>query len=154
MAYEFDSPVRDSAAGESAPWRIDVEGFRLSREGVEVRVEPKVFDLLALLVQNRQRVVSKTELLDTLWPKEHVGDAVLPRCVAVARKTLGDTRALQAVIQTIHGRGYRFVADTREVAERLVDGGQLAWPLNRRPCRRRRRWVDLAWGSPRNEKRP
>ena len=118
MLYEFDCPTRDSPGGESTPWTLDVEGFRLfrGREKVEVRIEPKVFDLLALLVQNRQRVIPKTELLDTLWPNEHVGDAVLPRCVAAARKALGDTRVLQAVIQTVHGRGYRFIADTREVA--------------------------------------
>ena len=116
MAYEFHSTPLASSSGDASPWIFDVDAFRLSRADEEVRLEPKVFALLALLVANRERVISKTELLDTLWPGEHVGDAVLPRCVAAARKALGDTRSLQAVIQTVHGRGYRFVAKTREVA--------------------------------------
>ena len=135
MAYEFDSPTRDSPGSEPTPWTLDVEGFRLFRGSEEVRVEPKVFDLLALLVQNRQRVISKTELLDTLWPNEHVGDAVLPRCVAAARKTLGDTRVLQAVIQTVHGRGYRFVANVREVA--LPSADSAATPAQNSDVRQR-----------------
>jgi len=115
MAFEFDCPI--AGEGGSGRWLLDSESFRLSRAGEEVRIEPKVFDFLVLLVANRDRVMSKTELLDTLWPNEHVSDAVLPRCVAAARKLFGDSRSLQAVIQTVHGRGYRFVAETREVAE-------------------------------------
>ncbi len=125
IAYEFESP--DSADGDAGSWTLDSENFRLSHAGTQVRVEPKVFDFLVLLVVNRDRVMSKTELLDTLWPDEHVGDAVLPRCVAAARKMLGDTRSRQAVIQTLHGRGYRFVAQTREVGvSAFEDAGRLA----------------------------
>jgi DNA-binding winged helix-turn-helix (wHTH) protein/tetratricopeptide (TPR) repeat protein len=116
VAYEFHSTPLTSSSGDASPWILDVDAFRLSRADEEVRLEPKVFAVLALLVANRERVISKTELLDTLWPGEHVSDAVLPRCVAAARKALGDTRSLQAIIQTVHGRGYRFVAKTREVA--------------------------------------
>ena len=89
---------------------LDEETYQLRRRGRLVRIEPKVFDVLLLLVRNRERVVSKHELLDTLWPGEAVSDSVLPRCIAAARRALRDDRSRQKLIQTVHGRGYRFVA--------------------------------------------
>ncbi len=65
------------------------------------------------LVTNAERVVSKDELLGALWPGEHVSESVLPRCITVARKALGDDPNAQRMIQTVHGRGYRFVGDVR-----------------------------------------
>ena len=65
------------------------------------------------LVTNAERVVSKDELLGRLWPGEHVSESVLPRCITVARKALGDDPNAQRMIQTVHGRGYRFVGDVR-----------------------------------------
>ncbi len=61
------------------------------------------------LVTNGERVVSKDELLGNLWPGEHVSESVLPRCITLARKALGDDPGAQRLIQTVHGRGYRFV---------------------------------------------
>jgi len=78
-----------------------------------VRIEPKVFDVVRYLIAHAERVVSKDELLGQLWPGEHVSESVLPRCITVARKTLGDDPTAQRVIQTVHGRGYRFVAPLR-----------------------------------------
>ena len=93
---------------------LDDALYQVRRRGRAVRIEPKVFDVLAYLIEHRDRVVPKHELLDTLWPGEAVSDSVLPRCIAAARRAIGDTRARQAMVATVHGRGYRFVADLEE----------------------------------------
>jgi len=96
-------------------FELDDGLYQLRRGSGVVKLEPKVFDVLAHLIRHRDRVVSKDELLETLWPGEFVSESVLPRCVTAARKALGDARREAAFIATIHGRGYRFLA---EVAER------------------------------------
>ena len=90
---------------------IDPATFELRRKNRPVKIEPRVFDVLMHLIEHRARVVTKHELLDALWPGEAVSDSVLPRCIAAARRAVGDTRSRQRVIQTVHGRGYRFVAN-------------------------------------------
>jgi predicted ATPase/DNA-binding winged helix-turn-helix (wHTH) protein len=92
---------------------LDEARFELRRRGAVVKVEPKTFDVLAYLVRSGDRVVSKDELLDALWPGQAVSESVLPKCVAAARRAVGDTRTPGAVIRTVHGRGYRFVAPLR-----------------------------------------
>jgi DNA-binding winged helix-turn-helix (wHTH) protein/tetratricopeptide (TPR) repeat protein len=92
---------------------LDETLYELRRAGHVVKTEPRVFDVLAFLLRHRDRVVSKDELLDALWPGEAVSESVLPRCVAAARRAVGDDRSAQRVIQTVHGRGYRFVAALR-----------------------------------------
>ncbi len=94
-------------------FELDEGLYELRQNGSVVRIEPKVFDVVAYLLRNASRVVSKDELLDRLWPGEHVSDSVLPRCITVARKALGDDPSAQRMIQTVHGRGYRFVAALR-----------------------------------------
>ena len=59
-------------------------------------------------------MVTKEELLDALWPGETMSESVLPRCIAAARRALGDNRGRGAFIQTLHRRGYRFVATVTE----------------------------------------
>lgn len=95
-------------------FELDARLFQLRRGGAVVKLEPKIFDVLVYLVAHRDRVVSKDELLEKLWPGEFVSESVLPRCVAAARKALGDTRAQPTAISTVHGRGYRFIAAVRE----------------------------------------
>jgi DNA-binding winged helix-turn-helix (wHTH) protein len=99
---------------------LDDELFQLRREGEPVPLEPKVFDVLRYLLVHRERVVAKDELLESLWPGEAVSESVLPRCIAVARRALGDDRTRQGIIATIHGRGYRFVADVEPEAAALA----------------------------------
>ena len=91
---------------------LDEALFQLRRRGKVVKIEPKVFNVLAYLLRHRDRVVSKDELLDALWPGQSVSESVLPKCVASLRGAVGDA-AHRKVIQTIHGRGYRFVAALR-----------------------------------------
>lgn len=96
---------------------VDEGLFELRRAGRRVPMEPKVFDVLCFLIRHRERVLSKDELLDALWPGESVSESVLPRCVAAARRAVGDDRARQAFVKTVHGRGYRFVADVESPAD-------------------------------------
>jgi DNA-binding winged helix-turn-helix (wHTH) protein/tetratricopeptide (TPR) repeat protein len=91
-------------------FELDESLFQLRRRGDIVRLEPKVFDVLLYLIRRRERVVSKEELLAQLWPGEFLSDSVLPRCIAAVRKAVADDPTAQKVVQTVHGRGYRFVA--------------------------------------------
>jgi DNA-binding winged helix-turn-helix (wHTH) protein len=74
-----------------------------------VELERKVYDVLAYLIQHRDRLVTKDELLDQLWPGQVMGEAALTRCITSIRKTLGDDGNRQEFIKTQYGRGYRFV---------------------------------------------
>lgn len=82
--------------------------YELRRSGERVHVEPRVFEVLAYLLDNRERVVSKEELLERLWPGQSVSESALTRAVRDARRALGDTGTKERWIQTVHGRGYRF----------------------------------------------
>jgi len=93
---------------------LDRELYQLRRRGRPIKLEPKVFDVLLHLLEHRDRVVTKAELLDALWPGEALSESVLPRAIAAARRAVGDTRSKARVIETVHGRGYRFVAAVRE----------------------------------------
>ena len=99
-----------------ADCELDEQLYQLRRAGTPVQIEPKVFDVLLHLLRHRDEVVSKDALLDALWPGEAVTESVLPRCVAAARRAVGDDRTTQAVIRTVHGRGYRFVAPLEAAA--------------------------------------
>src|SRR5262249_4761090 len=98
---------------------LDGERFELRRRGAPVKLERKVFDVVAYLVRHADRVGTKAELLDGVWPDVAVSESVLPKCIAAARRAIGDTRSRPAVIQTVHGRGYRLIAPvtTRAAAE-------------------------------------
>ena len=106
---------------------LDEERRELRRRGKPVRLEPKVFDVLAHLVRHPERVVTKAELLDHVWAGVVVSESVLPKCVAAARRAVGDSRGRPSVIRTVHGRGYRVVADVHarsgaEVSEPTMPG--------------------------------
>jgi DNA-binding winged helix-turn-helix (wHTH) protein/tetratricopeptide (TPR) repeat protein len=90
-------------------FELDRALFQLRGAGRVLKIEPKVFDVLLHLIERRERVVTKDELLDALWPNESVSESVLPRCIAAVRRVLG-----RGAIQTAHGRGYRFVLAVAE----------------------------------------
>lgn len=109
-------------SGQSAVYRFGDCELRqqtreLLRDGEIVAVEPRAFDLLELLVRNRDRVVSKDEIHDAIWAGTYVSEASLSRCVMKARRAVGDDADSQHTIKTVHGRGYRLVADLRESTE-------------------------------------
>jgi len=95
---------------------LDLDRFELRRAGQLQRVEPQVFDLLAVLVRERQRVVTKTELLDTVWGNRFVSESALTSRVKAARHAIGDDGHRQHFIRTAHGRGYQFIAPVTEAA--------------------------------------
>ena len=91
-------------------YTLDTQLYELRRAGERIHLGPQVFNVLAYLVQHRHRVVPKQELFERLWPGQFVGDDALERCIRVVRRALGDTRHAPQLIQTIRGRGYRFMA--------------------------------------------
>jgi class 3 adenylate cyclase len=89
---------------------LDTQRYELRRGNMPIKVRPKVFDVLAYLIAHHERVVAKQELLEYLWPHQFIGDATLNSCIMEARQAVGDTGQAQRSIQTLYGRGYRFVA--------------------------------------------
>lgn len=99
---------------------MDTGQYRLSRDGLPVAVEPQVFDLLVYLIEHRERVVTRDELLDELWKGKVVSDSALNARLKAVRKAVGDRGDLQRIIKTVHGRGYQFVADVKDAADTLA----------------------------------
>src|SRR5919197_3464010 len=79
-------------------------------------LEPQVFNVLRYLLEHRDRVVTKDELLEQLWPNRFISEVTLNHRVMAARKVIGDSGRAQRCIKTVHGRGYRFIAEVRIVA--------------------------------------
>jgi pimeloyl-ACP methyl ester carboxylesterase/DNA-binding winged helix-turn-helix (wHTH) protein len=96
---------------------LDLDRFELRRAGRRCPVEPQVFDLLAVLIRERRRVVPKEELLDTVWGNRFVSESALTSRVKAARQAIGDDGHSQRLIRTAHGRGYQFVAPVDEAVQ-------------------------------------
>ena len=90
---------------------LDTDRQELSTPEGDVPVEPQVLRILLYLIDNKDKVVSKDELIDALWDGRIVSDATLTSRINLLRTTLGDSGRKQAVIRTYPKRGYRFVAD-------------------------------------------
>ena len=103
-------------------YELDVDTFELRHHGEPVAVEPQVFDVLAYLVERRDRVVTKEEMLDNIWGDRFVSESALTSRLKSARRAVGDDGRAQAIIRTVHGRGYRFVAEVREMAATAAAG--------------------------------
>jgi DNA-binding response OmpR family regulator len=89
---------------------LDAGRRELRRVGQQVAIEPKVFEVLIYLLQQRDRVVSKEELLEHCWPGTYVSEAALTRCLAKVRKAVQPDGGHAPVIKTVYGQGYCFVA--------------------------------------------
>ncbi len=94
------------------------DGFELDRSKIELRgkgavipVEPQVFALLHLLVENRDRLVSRDEIIEKVWDGRAVSDSALDSRIKSLRRALGDDGKTQRLVRTVHGQGFRFVAD-------------------------------------------
>ena len=105
------------------PFLLDSSGRRLCRDDRLLRVTSKAFDVLVLLVEARQRVVSRNEIFERLWPDTAVEDNNLSQQVHRLRRLLDDGASGQSPIATIPGRGFRFVAAVEEVA------APPSWPM-------------------------
>src|SRR5262245_1279155 len=106
---EAASQARDGPAFRFANFEIDVARQELRRAGDLIPVEPQVFDLLVHLVRNRNRIVSREELIDAVWKGRVISEATLSSRVSAVRRVIGDNGTDQALIRTHHKRGFRFV---------------------------------------------
>lgn len=98
-----------------ADFEVDLSQHELRRLGESVRIEPQVFDLIVHLVRNRDRIVSKDELIETIWNGRIISEAALSSRINGARRVLGDNGNDQIFIRTLHKRGFRFVGDVQAV---------------------------------------
>ena len=92
------------------PFELDMARFELRADGAPCSVEPQVFSLIALLVENRERLVSRDEIIEKVWDGRIVSDAAISSRIKSARQALGDDGKAQRYIRTIHHQGLRFVA--------------------------------------------
>lgn len=99
MIYRFDQ------------FELDMARFELRSDGAPVAVEPQVLSLLALLVANPDRMVSKDEIIEKIWDNRIVSEAAVAARIKSARKAIGDDGQQQRLVRTIHGRGFRFVGE-------------------------------------------
>ena len=97
MIYQFDDIV------------LDTRSYRLHCAGQLQDVEPQVFEVLVVLVENRDRMVSKDELIDLVWRGRVVSDTAVSSRIKSARRAIGDDGKAQRLIKTRHGRGYQFI---------------------------------------------
>jgi TolB-like protein len=93
---------------------LDVARRELRRRAEPIALEPQVFDLLVCLVQNRDRVVSKDDLLATVWGGRIVSESTLTSRITAARRAIGDDGETQRLIRTLPRRGFRFVGVVTE----------------------------------------
>ncbi|MGA3124412.1 MAG: winged helix-turn-helix domain-containing protein [Polyangiaceae bacterium] len=98
---------------------IDPAAYAIRRRGVLLHVEPRVCELLQYLIEHRDRVVLKSELLREVWRGVSVENAAVDRCISLARKSLVDGTA----IRTVRGRGYQWVASVSVLMDRLRPSG-------------------------------
>ena len=89
---------------------LNCDTFELIVGGQRVSIEPQVFEVLRFLIENRERLCTRTEILDTVWGDRFVSDSALASRIAGARAVLNDDGRAQRVIRTVHGRGFQFVA--------------------------------------------
>jgi DNA-binding winged helix-turn-helix (wHTH) protein len=92
-------------------FELDVERRQLLKDGVEIHLTPRAFDLLVLLMGEAPRVVRKDELHQRLWPGTFVSDATLVSLIKELRRALGDRDAKSPIIRTAHGVGYAFAGE-------------------------------------------
>ena len=108
MQYIFSDFVLDSTSGE------------LRRDEVQVDLRPKLYALLHFLLENRERLVSKEQILDAVWRDVHVSDGSLNRTMTELRQILQDDSRHPRLIETVPRRGYRFIAPVT-IAKASVD---------------------------------
>jgi DNA-binding winged helix-turn-helix (wHTH) protein/tetratricopeptide (TPR) repeat protein len=97
------------------PFRLDTDGYRLTREDAAVPASPRQLDLLACLAADPSRLITREELFERLWPGVAVTDNALTQLVSELRQTLGDSSGDPRYVQTVARRGYRFIAAVERV---------------------------------------
>jgi DNA-binding winged helix-turn-helix (wHTH) protein len=98
------------------PFRLDVANEQLWHEEHAIELRPKTFAVLRYLAERPGRLVTKEEVLDAVWPQTVVSESVLKSCVRELRKALADEAQTPRYIETVHRRGYRFIAPVTAAA--------------------------------------
>src|SRR5690606_12815507 len=96
---------------------IDTRTYEIRRDGIPVAVEPQVFDLLVMLLENRNRVVARDEIIERVWNGRIVSDSAVSSRVNALRQAIGDAGTSQRIIGTVRSRGFRLVAEVTEVPD-------------------------------------
>ena len=114
---------------------LNTDRRELRRGNALVAVEPQVFDLLTYLIRNCDRVVSKDELLATVWHGRIVSESALFNRINAVRSAIGDTGETQRLIKTLPRRGLRFIAEVRQdaAADSSTVSASAPLPLPDRP---------------------
>lgn len=102
---------------------LDLARIVLRRDGHEVKLEPRAFDLLAYLVQRHGTVVRKEELLDEIWGDRFVSESALTTRIKAVRQAVNDDGNRQAIIRTVHGKGYEFIAPVEILPDAVAPTG-------------------------------
>ena len=112
---------------------FDDDTRQLWVRGEEIRLSPKAFDLLALLVARRPNAVSKIDIRGQLWPRTFVSDSSLPSLVSEIRDAIGDSRRNPGFVRTVHRFGYAFQAESAPMPHQAAAAlsGPNAWLLGR-----------------------
>ncbi len=105
--------------------RVEPENFRASKGDALLELEPKTFLLLTYLIEHRDRLVDKRELLEAIWKDVAVTENSLTREIGKLRKSLGDDPKVPKYIETVHTRGYRFIADVQAGGEASAASAKL-----------------------------
>jgi DNA-binding winged helix-turn-helix (wHTH) protein len=116
------------------PFTLDSGTRQLIREGGEIRLSPKAFDVLCVLVEQRPKVVEKEELHARIWPGTFVVDTNLSILVGEIRRALADTPQQSRFIRTVHKAGYAFCGDATDLTDRRprsVPQGAKCWLVSR-----------------------
>ncbi|MCR9136594.1 MAG: winged helix-turn-helix domain-containing protein [Alphaproteobacteria bacterium] len=98
-------------------FELDTAKHELRSAGSALHVEPRIFAVLAYLVRHRDRMVSKHELIEQLWDGRAVSDWTISGSIKSSRSALGDNAKTKRYIRTIHGQGYRFIADALAIED-------------------------------------
>jgi len=123
-----------------AGFEIDIPRRELRRGNELVSIEPQVFDLLVHLVRNHDRIVTKDELIETVWKGRAISEAALSSRISAARRAVGDSGAEQTLIRTLNKRGFRFV-------EAVQAAGKMPIPVAQRCSRRRPDSSAFTWSD-------
>src|SRR5262249_32594523 len=109
-------------------YTLDTQLYELRHAGALCPLEPQVFAILCYLIAHRERVVTRQELLEHVWPERFISETTLDHRVMQARQAIGDSGQTQRCIHTLRGRGYRFVGTVEERTVASVPSLMLVMP--------------------------
>ncbi len=108
--------LADGAVLVAGPFRLDMRERRLTRDGVAIPLSGKPLELLEFLMKGSQRLINKDEIFERVWEGRAISEAVLTTAIRQIRAALGDDARNPAIIETVHGKGYRFLIPATSAA--------------------------------------